>query len=290
MISIIIPVLKRDAFLDACLESVGSDPDVQVIVVEGVSPVGEARNRGLSQVCGEWVMFVDGDDVLAEGWLQVVKEMMRRHPDAELIGFGATQDLPLEKCVLNGSELFDLSKTLPTPVVERLMCQLVYRKELLRGLVFSDLVRGEDRLFMGEALLKAKRAAICDSVIYGYRQHEGSAMHRVGNEQDLRDEVEWRVRWAREVCTSEKTLTSRSWRNLGLYLLEYSDHQLRQIGDRGASERLSAFWFDRLGECSGMEFRPWQRVAMRLLSMTRSRLLTWALCRVPFCVKCLLHR
>lgn len=290
MISIIIPVLKRDAFLDECLKSVGADPDVQVIVVEGVCPVGEARNRGLAQVRGEWVMFVDGDDVLAEGWLQAVRELMRRHPDAELIGFGATQDLPLEKCALSGSELLDLSKTLPTTVVERLMCQLVYRKELLRGLAFTDLVRGEDRLFMGEALLRAKHAAIGDSVIYGYRQHAQSAMHRVGNEQDLRDEVEWRVRWAREVCSSEKTLTSRSWRNLGLYLLEYFNFQLSQVVERDARKRLQAFWLDRLGEGSGMGFRPWQRFVMWLLSWTRSRLLTWALCRVPFGIKRWLHR
>src|SRR5215469_11385129 len=97
VISVIVPVYRVAEFLPACLDSILSgDFDIEVIAVDDASPdgsgaildqraaadprlrvvhldrnggQGNARNLALEQATGEYVWFVDGDDMVADGGL-----------------------------------------------------------------------------------------------------------------------------------------------------------------------------------------------------------------------------
>lgn len=76
-LSIIVPTI--DGEVPASLESYAvTRPDVEVVVVKGVSPVGEARNEGLKRAKGEYIAWVDADDEVSEGWLEEILSRVDR--------------------------------------------------------------------------------------------------------------------------------------------------------------------------------------------------------------------
>ena len=107
MISVIIPVYNAAAYLSACLDSVLAQTyrDIEVIVVDDGSTDGSgdicddyacrdarvtvfhqpnggpsaARNKGLETAGGEYISFIDCDDVVHERYLEVLAGEMVRH-------------------------------------------------------------------------------------------------------------------------------------------------------------------------------------------------------------------
>lgn len=107
MISVIIPVYNAATYLPACLDSVLAQTyrDIEVIVVEDGSTDGSgdicddyacrdarvsvfhqpnggpsaARNKGLEMARGEYISFIDCDDVVHEKYLEVLLDEMNRH-------------------------------------------------------------------------------------------------------------------------------------------------------------------------------------------------------------------
>ena len=97
MISIIIPVYNSDSYLDECIKSVlcqtykdfellliddgstdkslerlrrweSKDDRINLIVQEN-SGASSARNHGLNEAKGEWVVFIDSDDIVSPNYL-----------------------------------------------------------------------------------------------------------------------------------------------------------------------------------------------------------------------------
>ena len=81
-----------DASPDRCGEILdaraGQDPRLRVVhLADSVGP-GPARNRGLAEARGEYVWFVDPDDLILDGALAAVADMLARHrPDVLLIDY-----------------------------------------------------------------------------------------------------------------------------------------------------------------------------------------------------------
>lgn len=79
-ISVIIPCRHQNEYLRRCLASVEwqLNPEDQVLVVEDNGDVARGvsatRNIGVESTHGEWVKFLDADDVLAPFALNVVRE------------------------------------------------------------------------------------------------------------------------------------------------------------------------------------------------------------------------
>lgn len=110
MISIIIPVYNTEKYLERCINSVldstyenfeillvddGSndrsleicrnysdrDSRIRVFMQKSRGGVSSARNRGIEESLGEWIVFVDSDDVIACDFLAVVADKACQNTD-----------------------------------------------------------------------------------------------------------------------------------------------------------------------------------------------------------------
>lgn len=227
MISIIIPVYNTaEALLRQCIDSIlkqtysnfevivvndGSNDDTRKAIEKIAAEdqrikvfnkenggVSSARNYGLNQVKGNYVAFVDGDDILEPDFFEKARPLidefdlvvgkvnwfnsrgiLKSNFDRQGIDSG------LSKYYFPSDKEYVVSGFMnwPTNNEEYLKgfqpevwCKL-YKKELLEGLTFDQkLPIGEDALFFLEYLLKCNSIVVINTIFYGYRLNDESAM------------------------------------------------------------------------------------------------------------------
>ena len=145
-----------------------------------------ARNSGLAEAAGEYVYFLDSDDLPEPGALMALARAAgERRLDIAKARFVNFDDetgretpgpaIPATE-TMTGGELFAAQCRMG--LYEPMVWQCVYRRAFLleNGLEMADGLLFEDELFQAPALLKAERAAAFESVIVRYRRREGSIM------------------------------------------------------------------------------------------------------------------
>lgn len=199
MFSIIIPVYNVAPYLRECLDSVlaqtytdwdaicvddgstdGSDAildeyaakDARVKVLHTQNGgVSAARNNGLREPKGDWILFLDGDDLFGKDLLRKVEDALKIYADSDIIGFDLGR-LEQDGRVVQGKE---------TKPMNCGFCQFAYRRGFIKGILFPSYGMGEDRVFSFRVLAKKPRISKIDYIGYFYRMREGSATHSVVN-------------------------------------------------------------------------------------------------------------
>lgn len=209
MISIIIPIFNTEKYLNDCLESVSKQSyrDYEVIMVDDGSQDGSAaicqryagndsrfryiyqdnsgvsvaRNKGLEQSKGEWVIFIDADDIIDEFFLD---EMLVHSDGVDLVHCKFTSDVKLL-----GSKGDVVQKTkevlLRDIIYEKLnvgLCTFMFKNEIINdnGLCFTPgCIRNEDYEFFMKYITYCKKPiALGNYIGYFYRQNPSSVMHQ----------------------------------------------------------------------------------------------------------------
>jgi CDP-glycerol glycerophosphotransferase len=208
LISIVVPVYNVRQYLSACLDSLlgpAADPAIEVIAVDDASAdgsadllgdratrddrltvvrlarndgPGNARNTGLTRASGEYVWFVDGDDLLPEGALPAVAaRLVADRPDVLLIGHeerypdGSTrpsQGEPLLRAAPSGT--FTLADAPGLINLTMTSWSKVLRREFLAGLDEPFRAGIHEDIPVTCAALLAGRIAALDQVCYSYRR------------------------------------------------------------------------------------------------------------------------
>ena len=222
-LSIIIPIYNAEKYIGACLDSLLAQDisDYEILCVNDGSKDGSAailenysrmhgnvqvihkenggvtsaRNAGLEAARGDFIWFVDADDLVKENTLGKLRSLAT---GKDRIIFGAyefTDALTEEELALSQKNQLSTNTSFYDSVVWR--C-LLRRDFLIRnGLCFRypELTHGEDGLFMYEVTLCNPDSVETEEVIYFYRLHSGSAEAVVSPESHRR-----RLRSLTRVC------------------------------------------------------------------------------------------
>ena len=218
MISIIVPVYNVETYLEECLDSIQNQSytDLEVILVNDGSTDGSqaicerycqtdkrfrlmnqtnqglsaARNKGVEISTGEYIVFVDSDDVIKTNYLEKLMHYMREDVDIVESQFTVSNEEFLAKSFKEPSILFEGNsqeavKIFPKHVLNVNAVTKLYRRSIVEAVPYIDGVIFED-VYCGIGMLKYIRKIIkIDYKGYYYRQHQASIMHRTFTPKNL---------------------------------------------------------------------------------------------------------
>ena len=218
LVSVIIPVYNTVKFLPSCIESVlnQSITDFELLLIDDGSTdgsgaicdeyakkdcrvrvfhkendgVSSARNLGLDNAHGEWLEFVDSDDLLPEN--AITNLLSHVDDDVDMVYGGIRKfdenDDDLETIAVKSIEKVSILEVLHAYVAprewngdwQRYLPNRVYRMSLVRkfGLRFqTNVYYKEDGVFLVQYLCRCQNKVVCiPEIVYLYRQNDTSAM------------------------------------------------------------------------------------------------------------------
>ncbi|MGL4849517.1 MAG: glycosyltransferase family 2 protein [Clostridium sp.] len=146
--------------------------NIKLIKQENSGP-SIARNKGLKIATGEYIVFVDSDDLLPEDSLEyrynIAKE---KDSDVVICGTAKTDDgetmKPIQRHMFEEGYR-ELGKD--SDILWALgPCNKIFKKEILKDLYFPENINyAEDQVFMIHAFLNAKKIYATPKVVYYYR-------------------------------------------------------------------------------------------------------------------------
>lgn len=225
--SVIIPVYNVEDYLRVCLDSVlaqNTSADYEVILIDDGSPdgsgaicdryalenpwirvfhdtnhgVSHARNAGIDVAQGEYILFLDADDLWEPDLLETVTPLLEKEPDMVYYGHHCLyEDGRKEYCapqLLPNGERGEqyLHRLFGENLVPSAYpwCYL-YRRTFLNAHEIrfrEDLKVSEDFVFNMQALAAAKQVTGVKAQLYGYRIRSGSVTATV-TEKKLMDNL-----------------------------------------------------------------------------------------------------
>ena len=217
MISVIVPVYNVEEYLEECLESIRQQTftDIEVILVNDGSTDSSkeicerfcqadnrfklinqenqgqsvARNRGVKESVGQFIMFVDSDDVINTNVLEVLLPYMKT--DVDIVECRMTrkkEEFFLNKTstiVFEGNSKEAILNCIAFKEVKYCAFKKLYRREIVQKIPFLEGYIYED-VFTGINYLKhIRKIVVIDYIGYYYRVHANSTMTKSFNEKDL---------------------------------------------------------------------------------------------------------
>ncbi len=213
-VSIVVPVYKVEEYLAECLDSLlaQTDPDWELIAVNDGSPDGSpaileqyaarnarirvihqenagvavARNRGVEEARGRYIVHVDADDQVHPQLLEVCRSVISRH-EPDIISYGHLRVAPhtrMPQPTLDPGKLpcHCARKVLPLlrqrgrHRISLMAVMSCYRAELARAHPFLPGIKYDDYPYVATVVGSVHKAACLRVPLYGYTVRPGSAM------------------------------------------------------------------------------------------------------------------
>ena len=214
LISIIIPVYNLEKYIKECLDSIllqtyqnyeiiivdDGSTDSSLRICQGYSSkdnrikiyhqnnkgAGSAKNTGLKYVNGEYVTFIDGDDLVEKNYLEVLISNIDKNTISAIYFYFYKED-KLNKKLKRKEKVIPHEKILKEYFTDSTFMSpwgKLIPKEYVYDLKFKDGIL-EDADAMYKVLLKADRIIVSNQSKYLYRVRDESTMNKSGEEKYL---------------------------------------------------------------------------------------------------------
>ena len=217
VVSVIIPAYNAEKYIQECLDSVLNQTykNVELIIVNDGSRdgtkgileeysshhsniqvihtenggVSRARNIGLEHVNGDYVMFLDSDDLLATNAIEILLEDIKTN-NADIAAGLMNSDVGMNTVSLESTTTFvwkdtqGIEKALEDHPFTYSSCAKLFKREVVKDVRFMEGRKiHEDSYFVFCALLNQPRVVARNVHIYKYRSNEDSASHAAFSEK-----------------------------------------------------------------------------------------------------------
>ena len=211
LVSVIVAAFDAEMYLAACIDSVlnqsyrllelivindGSDDFTQKIAEtyseqdqrvktysfehEGLA---ETRNHGLSVATGEYIVFLDSDDILLPGALDELVRLLNETEadvtEGKMLRGKRMEEIKVQKKLkikeYTGEEAIE--EVLYQTGLSASVCGKLFKKELFEGLQFEKGILYEDLNIIYRIFERCKKVVRTDFPVYFYRDREGSILN-----------------------------------------------------------------------------------------------------------------
>ena len=212
-ISIIIPIYNTAPFLEECLKSIIYQTylTLEIILINDGSTdesgkicekyanidkrikyfnrtkngVSAARNFGLEQATGEFIGFVDSDDIVLPNMFELLyNEIINNNCHIAICDYFTKKDefeneqkKSYERIILNSKTA--IKETLSEDKWKGFLWNKLFRKEIVKGIVFNTEINiCEDLLFVCQVLKNDLKVVYINKKLYYYRENPNSITNK----------------------------------------------------------------------------------------------------------------
>lgn len=199
-ISIIIPVYNAEKTLNKCLDSIINQTykNLEIIIINDASidssldiikkyekenkniilinnkenkGIGYSRNNGIKKASGDYISFIDSDDYIENNMYEIItKNINKSKPDLLIFNYNRI----IKNKVFDNEYIFNNKITTFKESPEIIYninlspWNKIYKKELIKDVLFPEDLKYEDALFVVKSYNKAKNISIIDNKLYNY--------------------------------------------------------------------------------------------------------------------------
>ena len=217
LISVIIPVYQAEKYLDRCVSSVVNSTYqyIEVLLIDDGSTdhsslicdrwakrdsrirvihknnggVSSARNRGLEESVGNYIIMVDSDDYISKDFIMALYNRAKAdYSDLVICGFekGQSENYVFNYDNLNDSvELINAEEAMRRSYKDSFSALMyiapwgkLYRKDLFKGINYPEGKIFEDIYITHQLIFKANKISIIPNQLVYYYEHDDSIMHQ----------------------------------------------------------------------------------------------------------------
>lgn len=216
LVSIVVPIYNVEKYLGECLRSIASQTykNLEIILVDDGSTdsssaicrkaatcdarfryfhkdnggLSAARNYAIDKVTGDWLMYVDSDDIIDVRMVEVMLDAaLNDGADMAVCGFKvfyAPDDLVDTSISEDGFSLLEPERALAHLYSERssgcAACAKLAKTQLWRNVTFPEGRRFEDFPRIHTLFFACGSVVVTDAVLYFYRKRSGSITSSMG--------------------------------------------------------------------------------------------------------------
>ena len=210
MISVIVPVYNAENYIKRCVDSIlcQTYKDLELVLVNDGSKdnsleilreyeqkdnrvnvidqenkgVSGARNTGLENTSGEYILYVDADDWIEKDTLEI---LIKQSENADIVFFGSDNAETPEQSKrqsVDTYEIWDQDKQMLEFMKHKTMTGMLWnkliRRSLTQNLFFNEKTGyGEDAEFLWKVLKKSQKMLVTKEVLYHHVLEKTSISH-----------------------------------------------------------------------------------------------------------------
>ncbi|RWS41895.1 glycosyltransferase family 2 protein [Bacillus mycoides] len=214
IVSVIVPIYNVERYINRCIKSVlgqtyenfelllvddgSSDNSGKIcdeyakrdnrIIVKHISNSGvsNARNLGIKYATGEWLLFLDGDDILEFNTIEIICKNIREHKDMDMLIGSFKYNIAHDIVCANNEDSYkkgiDIVREYGLWKVKTCMGAFAVKKEIIdkNNISFHITTKyGEDVEFINYCLVNSCKVKLTAEYFLNYMIHNESAVAKV---------------------------------------------------------------------------------------------------------------